>query len=293
MIEVQPANGPCLDICRTCQFIWFDDQEYERVPRTAELEYSIVRKSTERPLPQRARELLAEDKVRRMAEDEAFTGPPETWQYLPALFGFPVECERQSSKVPGATWTIAFLIALVSGLAFTNLEAVVATFGLIPAEAFRWGGFTFVTSFFLHGGILHLVGNLYFLVMCGDNAEELLGARRFLLLLLAATLGGDILHVLADSSATVPCIGASGGISGVIAFYALALPHARLGFFFSWFFRFRWVAAPAWVAFLLWIGLQLLGAVEQLSGFSNVSAMAHLGGAAVGFVAWLLWKRSR
>jgi membrane associated rhomboid family serine protease len=65
-------------------------------------------------------------------------------------------------------------------------------------------------------------------------------------------------------------------------------PHARLGFLFRLFFYFRWVYLPAWGAFVLWVLLQFLGIAQQLSGFANVSALAHLGGAAVGLVFWFV-----
>jgi membrane associated rhomboid family serine protease len=162
---------------------------------------------------------------------------------------------------------------------------------LVPAEPFRMGGLTFATSLLLHAGLLHLFGNLYFLFVFGDNVEDTLGPLRFAILLVIASLAGDVAHILADPQSEVPLVGASGGISGVIAFYALRFPHARLGFLFRiGFHYFRWVNLPAWSAFLLWCGLQVYGAYEQILGFSIVSALAHLSGAGVG-VAW--WAVSR
>jgi membrane associated rhomboid family serine protease len=89
----------------------------------------------------------------------------------------------------------------------------------------------------------------------------------------------------------VPCVGASGGISGVIVFYALQFPRARLGFLMRYFFYFRWIQFPAWVALVLWLLMQTFTVVMQISGFSNVAATAHLGGAAAGFFLWLEWRR--
>ncbi len=91
----------------------------------------------------------------------------------------------------------------------------------------------------------------------------------------------------------VPSIGASGGISGLIAFYAFKFPHARLGFLLRFGFIFipKWIQFPAWCAFLFWLLLQFLGAFEQISGFSNVSSLAHLGGTAVGVALWRFWRK--
>jgi membrane associated rhomboid family serine protease len=110
----------------------------------------------------------------------------------------------------------------------SNLHQIVMQFGLVPAELWRDGGITLITSFFLHGDLFHLIGNAYFLLIFGDNVEDQLGRWRYALVVLLAALAGDLLHVAADPRDTVPCIGASGGISGVIVFYALKFPQARL-----------------------------------------------------------------
>jgi membrane associated rhomboid family serine protease len=95
--------------------------------------------------------------------------------------------------------------------------------------------------------------------------------------------------VAGDPRGEIPCIGASGGISGIITFYALQFPHARLGLFV----RYHWVNFPAWAALVLWAALQAVGVAQQLAGFSNVSALAHMGGAALGLLAWAAWRAKR
>jgi len=138
----------------------------------------------------------------------------------------------------------------------------------------------------LHGGILHLIGNMYFFLVFGDNVEDWLGEKRYLLLILFSLLAGDIFHILGDPSSTIPVIGASGGISGIIAYYALKFPHARLGILFGYYFHYDWIKMPAYVMFVIWIVLQMVGVWQQLAGYSNVSSLAHLGGAAVGVIFW-------
>jgi membrane associated rhomboid family serine protease len=176
-------------------------------------------------------------------------------------------------------------------LAFRH-ESLIGEFALIPDRALRLGGLTLVTSFFLHAGWWHLVGNLYFLIVFGDNVEEYLGRGRWLLLLLFANLAGALSHLLAEPHSSIPCIGASGGISGLLAFYAFRFPKARLGLriWMRYSYRAPWVTFPAWAGFAVWMALQFLGVFEQMNGLSNVSAMAHLGGAAAGIVAWRVWR---
>ncbi|MGV3756672.1 MAG: rhomboid family intramembrane serine protease, partial [Verrucomicrobiota bacterium] len=166
-------------------------------------------------------------------------------------------------------------------------------FGMIPDQIGRLGGLTMVTSFFLHGSWSHLLGNLYFLYVFGDNVENRIGWRRMLILVFVATIAGDLLHAAADSRSSVPCIGASGGISGVLAFYALAFPDKKISIF--WASRYtmpRWIEMSAWTAFGLWIAMQTLIVMQQLAGLGRVSALAHLGGVMAGAVVWLIWKNS-
>ena len=280
-----PAPPLELDACKLCGAVWFDPQEFEAVPEGAVESVDELRL--------RGAEALAIHKVQMLKDREADTDLPELeWKLVPALFGFPVESDvAPVSRTPWFTWSLALLIALVSIAAFPHLDTAVSTFGFIPAEAWRYGGLTLITSFFLHAGVFHLVGNLYFLLVFGDNVEDYLGRWRYGLLVLASTLTGDLVHLALQSGSTTPCIGASGGIAGVIVFYALQFPRARLGFLFRYFLYFRWIRMPAWVALVLWVLMQVFGVYMQLSGFSNVAATAHLGGAAVGFALWCWWRR--
>jgi membrane associated rhomboid family serine protease/Zn-finger nucleic acid-binding protein len=280
-----------LDVCRRCEFVWFDAAEYEAVPLPLKpKEFGEV---DEKDLPPAAREALALYRVQKIAEqaqaeENAAPLPDENWKTVPAIFGLPVEMDSDLlESMPWATLSLAAVIAAISIWSFSDLKNAVQQFGLIPSEAWRYGGLTFLTSFFLHGGIWHLVSNLYFLIIFGDHVEDYLGRKRWLLLVLLAAIAGDFLHVMADPRDTTPCIGASGGISGLIAFYALKFPHARLGFLI----RFYWVRLPAWGAFGLWVLLQCWGAYEQIAGFSNVSSLAHLGGTAVGVALWFFWRK--
>jgi membrane associated rhomboid family serine protease len=165
--------------------------------------------------------------------------------------------------------------------------------GLKPGAWHRNGGLTLLTSFLLHASVLHIVGNMYFLLIFGDNVEDHLGRGRYIALLLGAHLAGVIAHAFLDFGSMVPLVGASAGISGVIAYYAVTFPRAKLGFAFFIAFRFLWLRLPAYAAFVLWIVLQFVGTWEQIEGSSNVSSLAHLGGAALGLVVALIVRHRR
>jgi membrane associated rhomboid family serine protease len=290
MIDVPVVYGAAahwIDVCTGCQLVWFDPREYEEAPAMAAPAGEV--------LSPRAREALAKMEVKRVGEREAGEGGEieAWWHLLPALLGAPVETDVDPVRArPWATWTLAGLVTVVSVLAFADLPGAVRAFGLIPAEAMRYGGLTFLSSAFLHDGFLHLAGTMYFLLIFGDNVEDFLGRRRYLLLLAAAALAGGLLHVLGDPHASVPCIGASGAISGVIACYALRFPRARLTFFWWFLVYVRRFTLSARTAFVLWLLLQAVLAGMQREGLSNVSALAHVGGAAAGAACWALWRKS-
>ncbi|MHC4251413.1 MAG: rhomboid family intramembrane serine protease [Planctomycetota bacterium] len=289
-----------LDVCRNCACVWFDPGERATLPQAPP---PPPTKPEDPDLSPEAREAVAMERVdetrRRLDEIDSESGPEMTWQYLPAMFGLPVECGVPAVRTrPWVTWgaaalcVVVFVGAAVAGGA-GGLERMIRMWGFVPAEWYRLAGATFVTGFFLHAGVWHLVGNVYFLVVFGDNVEDQLGWRRYALLLLLADLAGTVLHAVLDPRSAVPLVGASAGISGVIAYYAVAFPRARLGFYLFPRLLFRWFRMPVWGAFLVWVGFQWFGVFAQLWGGSGVSALGHLGGAAVGLVAALIVRRRR
>jgi membrane associated rhomboid family serine protease len=212
---------------------------------------------------------------------------PETpFEWFGWLFGLPIADSGPLSRQPIMTYLTAAALVVCGVLAATFGGAIEA-FGLVPAELGRANGLTFFTSFFIHADPVHLIVNTYFLLLVGEGSENLLGHARFVLLLATATLAGGVAHVLVDPSSTVPCVGASGGISGIMVFFALKLPRARISVFF-WALR---ISVPALFAILLWFGMQLFTLAGQLEGLSNVSAAAHFGGALVGVAFWLLYRK--
>jgi membrane associated rhomboid family serine protease len=277
-----------LDVCKGCHFIWFDPREYESLPKVP----IVTERKDELPLKDREALALARLealKQEQHAKDTGISSPDHWWEIIPALFGLPIEYNQTSLKhKPFATWTLAALIAFVTFYFYWELETVITNWGLVPAELGRHFGFTFISSFFLHAGLIHLIGNLYFLLVFGDNTEDVLGKMRFLLLVAIATIIGDIAHIMGDPRSTIPCVGASGGISGILAYYCLRFPKARVGIILY----FRWVRLPVGIMFALWVFLQVILAYRQVLGFSNVSALAHLGGASIGVLFWLLNRKS-
>ena len=283
-----------LDTCHGCMAVWFDTAEFQaiphRSPKTPEQE--------EEPISLEAREKLAlleleRAKSRREAAEPGT--PDEAWKWLPALLGMPVEIDAPGvSHRPWRTWSAIVLCVLATApVLFASDQAAGELFerwGFVPAQWHRYGGLTLISSFFLHGGWFHLVGNMYFLLVFGDNVEDRLGGVSFILLLLAGHVAGMLAHACFEPNPHIPCVGASAGISAVLAFYAVTFPRVRLGFIFWLGLLFRWISMPAIVALVLYSLLQILGAWLQISGISSVSYLGHLGGLLVGLVAVWLYK---
>ncbi|MBI5687226.1 MAG: rhomboid family intramembrane serine protease [Verrucomicrobia bacterium] len=294
VVQVLPSGSRFdVDVCKRCQFLWFDKGEFDAMPALPPRPQTL-----EESLPQKARELVAEVEVRRIrerAQEESFgeEGPDDWWQTVAGFLGLPVELDNPARYTPWLTWSVGAIMVLVTAFSYPHLGEIVDRYGMMASQPWRHGGLTWLTSFFLHGGVLHLFSNLYFLFVFGDNAEETLGWRRFLLLLVAACVAGHALHIALEPRTEWPAVGASGGISGVITFYALQFPRTRLGFCLRWGWRYQWMSMSVVWALAIWVLLQVVGAAEQVAGFSNVSSLAHLGGAVIGLLFWLRLRLNR
>lgn len=284
------------DVCLNCRLLWFDGEGLVQLVLAADKQLAADEADTE--AVDRALETVARAELRRMEVREKrrwgfLTNPPDSaWKAAVALFGLPVETESQEvGRPPLVTWTIAALCVVIFLLTWPRLLWAVHVFGFIPSEWYRYAGLTLITSMFLHGGLLHLAVNMYFLLVFGDNVEERLGSTRYLIFYLLAGLVGGVAHGLGEPRSDVPAIGASGAISGVLALYALAFPGARVTIGVVYYFMPRYLEMPAWLAFLFWVGWQLLLALLQVEGVGSVSALAHLGGAATGVLWYILFER--
>jgi membrane associated rhomboid family serine protease len=144
-----------------------------------------------------------------------------------------------------------------------------------------------VTSMFLHGGWLHLIGNMWFLWLFGDNVEDRLGHMRFLLLYVTSGLMAGATQVIVNWGEATPIIGASGAVAGVLGAYMVTYPYARVRTLVP-FFYFFWpvVELPAFVLLGLWLLLQFFQGTMALSapGSSSVAWWAHVGGFVAGIV---------
>jgi membrane associated rhomboid family serine protease/Zn-finger nucleic acid-binding protein len=286
-----------LDVCRACHMMWVDHGELEMLPLQPHKEAAGSRKLSPEAAEALAPMLAETERAKAQTtwdETTASRAPDDPWHALLTFFGFPVEENAPAQRVrPWITWTILGLCILATAgpMVSGQLEEMIQRNGFIPNDPWRNGGATLLTSFFLHAGWLHLIFNMWFLWVAGDNCEDLLGARRFMLLVFGGALIAAGCHAVFDPRPGMPLVGASGGISALLGFYAFALPHVRL--VVCW--RIGWY--PVWIrlkvahALVLWVLGQMIGLVMQLSGTSSVSSLAHLGGVFAGVGFWLLWRK--
>lgn len=209
---------------------------------------------------------------------------------------FPIRDHNPSNITPLVTYSLIAInvivfVATAGALADPRAAYVLLdAWALVPAE-FAAEPLTLLSSMFLHGGILHLAGNMLFLFIFGDNLEEELGRLGFFGFYLASGFGAALAQVVADPASTVPMVGASGAIAGVMGGYLLLFPRARVDVLVILVVIFRVVPVPAWLMLGFWFVLQLGGGAMTPTQGGGVAYWAHAGGFAVGLAlmipAWL------
>jgi membrane associated rhomboid family serine protease len=177
-------------------------------------------------------------------------------------------------------------------------------YGVVPADLAGWledpSGMeepsTVFSSMFMHGGWLHLIGNMLFLWVFGDNVEDAMGHVRYLLFYALCGIAAAALQVYVDQDSLVPMVGASGAIAGVLGAYLVLFPRERVSVVVPWLFFFGAFPVPAAVLIVFWFLLQLLSGVAALGtatgGSEGIAFWAHLGGFAAGVaLVWLFRGR--
>jgi membrane associated rhomboid family serine protease len=168
-------------------------------------------------------------------------------------------------------------------------ENAIARYAVIPADitAGRHLG-TLITSMFLHANLLHVGGNMLFLWIFGNNVEDRLGEVKFVIIYFAAGIAGSLLQVFITPNSTIPMLGASGAISGILAAYVLYFPRARVLTFIVPFFVFT---LPAFLFIGYWIALQALNGFLNLGAVGGgVAFFAHVGGFVTGLILAILLR---
>ena len=202
---------------------------------------------------------------------------------------------RSSERVYSRTVVTGALIAINAivflyqdTLSYDRLNQFVYNWGIVPDDLHLISLFT---SMFLHGGWLHLLGNMLFLWVFGRNLEDLIGGGRFLIFYLLCGLAAAVVQVVANPYARVPTIGASGAIAGVMGAYLIKFPRSQIDTLVLLIIFFTRLTIPAPFYLIFWFGLQFLNGFESIGDRSytggGIAYFAHIGG----FIAGMLLIR--
>ncbi len=196
--------------------------------------------------------------------------------------------------VPIVTYALIALYALVFFLELGGGDAFIEQWAFVPRRFLADPGVEFLTIFssmFMHAGWVHLSGNMLYLWIFGDNVEDRFGHMKFTLFYLLCGTVAMFAQLAVDSGSSVPNLGASGAIAGVLAAYLLLFPQGKIRVLQGQ----QVVPVPALIVIGLWFVLQLfsgLGAVTDVAQAGGVAYMAHIGGFAAGFILTFLFRGS-
>jgi membrane associated rhomboid family serine protease len=213
----------------------------------------------------------------------------------------PVRDDQPRFSTPYVTYFLVGLNLLIflleSALAPETFKSLLYQFGMVPANvtalltgAGRLGlvavFLPFLTSMFLHGSWMHVIGNMWFLWIFGDNIEDHLGHFSYLVFYVVSGVGAAVAQILLNPNSSIPTVGASGAIAGVLGAYFVLYPRARVLIWFPIFFFFY---LPAWVMLGYWFLMQFVsGAASSIAYYSDtrggVAFWAHVGGFVVGIL---------
>jgi len=210
----------------------------------------------------------------------------------------PLRDSIRPKRKPFINWLLILINFWVfisaAGLSPGGLEELYLRYGVVPSvvvDLVQTGApltfvlTPFITAMFLHGGWLHIIGNMWYLWIFGDNVEDRLGHLRYLLFYLATGIAGSLVHVLTNPSSPVPVVGASGAIAGVLGGYFLLFPRSRVLSLVPVFFFLTLMEIPAVIFLALWFVLQLFNGSLSLGGVANpVAWWAHVGGFVAGAI---------
>ena len=222
----------------------------------------------------------------------------------------PLRDINPTSRTP----VVVIALIAVNALAFFSelslnerqLTRFVYEYGVVPVFYFgdpeRFGlpdkstYLSLLTSMFLHGGFMHLLGNMWFLWIFGDNIEDRLGRVRFLIFYLLSGLGATAVHILFNLDSPVPTIGASGAIAGVLGAYIVTFPRARILTLFPFIFIMTTIEIPAIFVIGEWFVVQLFrgtASIVEPKAMGGVAWWAHIGGFVVGILLMKLMQPPR
>jgi membrane associated rhomboid family serine protease len=214
--------------------------------------------------------------------------------------------QSRSTPIMTVSLIIANAVAFIFQLSLgQNLNDFITVYGFVPSKFFHLiakgnilaGLFPLFTSIFLHGGWFHIIGNMWFLWIFGDNVEDRVGHFRFVIFYILCGVSAGLIHGFTSPNSGIPTIGASGAIAGVMGAYFILYPRARIWTLVPIFFFVQFIEIPAFFFLGFWILMQFFMGTFSLgigSMQGGVAWWAHIGGFATGaLLIFIFQKRQR
>lgn len=275
-----------LDKCQNCDGIWAEAGEVKQIARFLKKDPKVM--------------VIAQDIVKRQQyinELHELADIGNTLRthahysaFMPKIF-LPLNDDYQAEKFPVVNISIilvSVLVFLLQLFVVQDPQAFLSRFGFNVSQIWSIG---LISSTFLHGGIFHILGNMYFLWIFGDNIEDHMGRIRFLVFYIASGIAACFLHASFYNGPNIPLIGASGAISGVMGAYCVLYPQARLQVLV--FCRIIWI--PASIYLTSWFLFQILYSIITLSSnaYYRIAWVAHVGGFIFGMLTAYIMKKKK
>ena len=205
---------------------------------------------------------------------------------------FPLKDDNPTQTQPIVTITLIVICILIFlyqfSLTYAENTFIINSYGMKPQNLLLYPNFsnylTILSSMFLHGGFMHLIGNMLFLWIYGNNIEDAMGHIKFLFFYLFCGLAAALLQALVTPDSNIPMIGASGAVSGVLSAYLFLYPKAKVSTLIFIFFFITVIRIPAGILILIWFATQLINANLTDPNSPGVAWFAHIGGFLMGIL---------
>lgn len=270
-LALNVKNECDVDLCSRCKIVWFDFQENDE-----------IEKATQEPINRLKFPSQFKNDLIYGNNSELSTSTQIMSLFLPSLR----EEESDRFKIDTwGTWILCLLCFFVSLYCFKDLDQAVNKYGFFKNSAFIDLLVRNFTSFFVHAGWFHLLYNVYFLWMFGDNTENELGTTGFLFLVFFGTTLGHLFFKILSPDSQLISIGASGGIFAIMTYYVLKFPHRRFTYFF--FGNKLSISTITYSVFFMMLPTAL-GLLAQFKNQTSISHLSHLGGALAGLLVYFI-----
>jgi len=290
-IELIQGSGIIVETCFKCDGFFLDKGELIKLKAHIKLNNIPISTKNKKPINNEESTVLLYKKQQKPVDTYMFDVESFPVQFFQFATGLPIEkapTDKLFTPVTGtliAINTFIFLFTYFVG----GLEKWVPILGMIPQNIVHGDRLiTIFTSMFTHGGWFHIIGNMYFLFVTGDDVEKIMGPWWFLIFYLCGGFMADLGQLVMSSNSIIPHIGASGAISVLIGAYVVMLPKRRFFFrifYFLWF-NFK-LEVPVYVYIVFWFGLQLLNAKLNTQG---IAWWTHISGFTFGVIVAIFLK---